>query len=90
LPYRWVDPIISGPGVTGHWGYDNFTKNPDNKGGSDYCAVANWQMRFGTPSTWGYDDVPCTDTHQFICKVNSEQRTGWPLICCSSCRGWCT
>jgi hypothetical protein len=70
-----VDPSVSGPGVTGHWGYNNFTKNPDSNG-TDFCAVANWRMRYGTPSTWGYNDVGCNEQHQVLCKVRSEMEEG--------------
>ncbi len=68
---RWLDEPTPGPGAGGHWGYDNLTKNPDNKNGSEYCAVANWRWSFGTPLTWGYNDVQCNQTHQYICKVRS-------------------
>ena len=70
-PCRWVDLSIPGPGVSGHWGYTGITKNPNNAGGSDYCAIANWTMRYGTPATWGFDDVACSGTYISICKLRS-------------------
>ncbi len=68
---------MPGPGVAGHWGYSGSVKNPDNSSGSDYCAVATWAMRYGTPSTWGYNDIDCTRTFVSMCKLRSEQRGSW-------------
>jgi hypothetical protein len=72
-PFRWVDQSVPGPGVAGHWGYTGTVKNPNNASGSDYCAVARWAMRYGTPSTWGYDDVGCSGTYISMCRL----RSGW-------------
>jgi hypothetical protein len=73
--------------VAGHWGYTGTVKNPNNASGSDYCAVARWPMRYGTPSTWGYDDVDCSATYISICKL----RSGWRRLRCRwcCCGGWC-
>ncbi len=72
------------PGVFGtayrHWG--NFSAGgrvaaePDNRGGSQNCAAANFSQAYATGaySSWGWGDEECLTKLPFLCQAKRE----WP------------
>ena len=69
--FSWTD-FTSGPTLDTylHWGstVPEYTPQPDNARGLEYCAVANYTQRFDLPPAWGWADTRCDDVLTFMCK----------------------
>jgi hypothetical protein len=70
-----------------HWGTLVLTVNgvkssysePNNRGGSEYCAVGDFTQAYGPgmlPAVAGWADASCTDQHIAMCKVT---QAAWSL-----------
>ena len=70
-----------------HWGMLVLTVNgvkssysePNNRGGSEYCAVGDFTQAYGPgmlPAVAGWADASCTDQHIAMCKVT---QAAWSL-----------
>jgi hypothetical protein len=76
--FTFNDPVNSdNPTAAGKpWGaYKSATVNntePNNTPAPQYCAVANYTERNGSPSVFGWADAYCGDQYPFICRIRRE------------------
>ena len=57
-----------------HWGAKGNVSEPDNAGGSEYCAAANVSQAYGGGAwgAWGWSDADCSMNLTYICKMARE------------------
>jgi hypothetical protein len=52
-----------------HWGGDVGVQEPDNRFGSEYCAVANYSQSYR--QAWGWSDTTCSgQSYGFMCRLD--------------------
>ena len=66
--FQWISNSIPvpGPQTYEHWGLSESYREPDNRGGNEYCGVANYSQAYS--NAWGWADSNCTMTLPFICR----------------------
>jgi hypothetical protein len=73
-----------------HWGVSDTSREPNNEGGSDYCAGANYTQTYD--GGWGWDDNGCTFLAPYICRQDGgslplQGVPGWGIGACSTLPG---
>ncbi len=86
--FIFIDTLDGGSYM--NWGtmQDPLLDEPNNLGGSEFCAGANYTQL--TSGSWGWSDELCTTKAAFVCKIRREALLPacWCLVCTPTA-AWC-
>ena len=72
--YTWLNLNVKIPdrnyGGYEHWGISRGRRQPDNAGGAEWCAGANYSLSYS--EAWGWSDTNCTTAFPYICRTDGE------------------
>lgn len=77
--WYWLDRTVKYDNQTGYQAWGRLSsgsgaaiQEPNNILGNENCGISNWTMRGGTPSVFGWADVPCNLKLPALCKVRRK------------------